>query len=242
MTIKNTARLAGLFSLLTAITGGFGYAYLQKTIVRWDAAATAANLLANESMFRLAIVSVLVSQVLFFSFGVTLFSLLRKVNSIWATVFLASILTCVTITVMNTANSFGALWILSGSEYLKVFSPDQLNAMALTFLRMNGVGQGLLEIFWTPYYFALGWIAIKHRFLPKVLGVLFIMIGAGFWINILEKFLAPQFHPLMFTRLAMTCGALGGLPMMFWLLIKREQTSNHQANHGVIDLSLLKKK
>lgn len=220
MTIKNTGRLAGLFSLLTAITGGFGYAYLQKTIVRWDAAATAANLLANESMFRLAIVSVLVSQVLFFSFGVTLYSLLRKVNHLWATVFLAAILTCVTMTVINTGNSLGALWMLSGSEYLKVFTPDQLNAMSLTFLRMNGVGQGLLEIFWTPYYFALGLIAIKHRFLPKALGVIFILIGAGFWLNILEKFLAPQFHPLMFTRLAMIGAALGGVPLIFWLLIK----------------------
>lgn len=232
MTLSNTGRLAGLFSLLTAITGGFGYSYLQKTMVRWDAGATAANLLAHQSMFRVAIVSVLVSQVFFFSFGVTLFSLLRRVNHLWATVFLVSIMACVIITVMNTGNSLGALWILSGTEYLKVFTPDQLNAMSLTFLRMNGVGQGLLEIFWTPYYFALGMVAIKHRFLPRAMGVLFVLIGAGFWINILEKFLAPQFHPLMFTRLAMICAALGGLPLVFWLLIKgaRVETLDKQAS------------
>ncbi len=46
------------------------------------------------------------------------------------------------------------------------------------------------------------------------------MMGVGFAINILDKFLVPQFHPLAFTRFAMSLGALGGLPTMFWLLIK----------------------
>jgi hypothetical protein len=39
-------------------------------------------------------------------------------------------------------------------------------------------------------------------------------------INILQKFLIPQFNPAAFTRLAMTLGALGGIPTIFWLLIK----------------------
>jgi hypothetical protein len=46
------------------------------------------------------------------------------------------------------------------------------------------------------------------------------IMGIGYTINILDKFLVPQFHPLAFTRLAMSLGALGGLPMLFWLLIK----------------------
>jgi hypothetical protein len=45
-------------------------------------------------------------------------------------------------------------------------------------------------------------------------------MGAGFAINILQKFLIPQLYPEMFTQLAMTLGALGGVPTMLWLLIK----------------------
>lgn len=220
MTTKNTARLAGLFYLLAAIAGGFGYSYVQRVLVRWDPAATAANILASETLFRAAIVSNLVSQVLLFFFGLTLFRLLKEVHKAWATVFLTSILMCVTIAVMNTMNSWGALWVLTGAGYLKGFSTEQLNSMALTFLRLNGVGQALLEIFWTPYYFALGLIAIKYRFIPKILGVLFILMGIAVWLNILDKFLVPTFHPVFFTRLVMGLGAVGGISTMLWLLIK----------------------
>ena len=217
---KNTGRLAGLLYLSGIVTGGFGYSYVQSVIVRWDAAATAANILANESLFRAAIVSNLIAQVLLFFFGLTLFRLLKQVDKPWARVFLASVLISATLAVFNALNLFGALLMLSQADYLRVFSPDQLKAMALVFLRLGGIGQGLLEIFWSPYYFALGLIAIKHRFLPRIIGVFLMMMAAGYWINILDKFLIPQFHPLAFTRLAMSLGALGGIPTLLWLLIK----------------------
>lgn len=221
MTTKNQARLAGLFYLLTAITGGFGYAYIRnKVIIPGDAAATAANILASEFTFRAAIVATLVSQVLMFFFGLTLFRLLREINKHWAIVFLTSVLLSVVLAVFNQLNNFAALLMVSQTEYLKVFSPDQLHALAMAFLRFSGIGQGLLEIFWSPYYFVLGLFAIKYRFLPRVLGVLLIMMGVAYWINILDKFLIPTFYPVMFTRLAMSVGALGGIPAMLWLLIK----------------------
>jgi hypothetical protein len=127
----------------------------------------------------------------------------------------------VAIAVVNTLNSFGALLVLSRADYLQVFPPEQLNAAAMFFLRMsNGIGQGLLEIFWTPLYLSFGLLVIRYGFIPKVLGVLLMIMGVGYAINILQKFLVPQFHPVMFTRLAMGLGALGGLPTILWLLIK----------------------
>src|SRR5580765_4198961 len=102
MTTKNTARLAGLLYLLSAIVGGFGYAYIRnKVIVPGDAAATAANVLAAELTFRAAIVATLISQVLMFFFGLTLFRLLKGINQTWATIFLASIIISVTIAIAN---------------------------------------------------------------------------------------------------------------------------------------------
>ena len=46
------------------------------------------------------------------------------------------------------------------------------------------------------------------------------IMGAGFAINVFEKFLFPQFYPALFSQLAMLGGALGGIPTMLWLLIK----------------------
>lgn len=218
----NLGRRAGLLWLLTTVTGGFGLLFIRsRVLVPGDAAATAGNILALEPLYRAAIVSSLVSQVLQFFLGLTLFELFKEANRRLATVVLASVLMSVGIAVVNMLNHFGALLVLSRPEFLKVFAPAQLEAAALVFLRLaNGAGQGLLEIFWAPYYIAFGLLVIRSRFLPKALGVLLTLMGAGFAVNILQKFLIPQLSPVMFTQLAMTLGALGGVPTMLWLLVK----------------------
>jgi hypothetical protein len=219
---KNTARLAGLLWLLATVTGGFGLSYIRsKVIVPEDAAATVANIIASEFLYRAAIVGTLLSQVFMFFFGLTLFRVFKDVNEVLARVLLISIMMSVGIAVVNTLNHFEALLVLSQADYLKVFNPEQLKAMAMTSLRLaNGSGQGLLEIFWAPFYFSFGLLVIKSKSLPKIIGIFLMIMGVGFAVNILQKFLFPPFHPVMFTQLAMLGGALGGLPTMFWLLIK----------------------
>ena len=222
----NPGRLAGLLWLLTTVTGGFGLFYIRShVIVPGDAAATAANIMISEPLYRAAIVSSLVSQVLQFFVGLTLFDLFKEANKRLATVVLASVVMSVGIAVVNMLNHFGALLLLSHAEFLKVFAPAQLEAAALVLLRLaNGSGQGLLEIFWAPYYVSFGLLVVRSRILPKVLGVLLMFMGVGFAVNILQKFLVPQLYPAMFTQLAMTLGALGGIPTMLWLLIKGANT------------------
>lgn len=219
---KNTARLAGLLWLLATVTGGFGLSYIRsKVIVPEDAAATVANIIASEFLYRAAIVGTLLSQVFMFFFGLTLFRVFKDVNEVLARVLLISIMMSLGIAVVNTLNHFEALLILSQADYLKVFNPEQLKAMAMTSLRLaNGSGQGLIEIFWAPFYFSFGLLVIKSKSLPKIIGIFLMIMGVGFAVNILQKFLFPPFHPVMFTQLAMLGGALGGLPTMFWLLIK----------------------
>lgn len=218
----NTARLAGLLWLLTAVTGGFGlFTIRSRVIVPGDAAATAANIMASESLYRAAIVSTLVSQVLLFFLGLTLFRLFREVDKRLATVLLASVMMTVGLAVINTLNHFGALMVLSQSEFLKAFPRPQLDALAMVFVRLaNGPGQGLVEIFWAPYYVSFGLLVLRSRLLPKIFAILLIAMGAGFAINILQKFLVPPFHPAVFTQIAMALGGLGGIPTMLWLLIK----------------------
>ncbi len=210
---------------MCAVTGGFGLLYVRSYVaVTGDAAATAGNIMASEFLFRAAIVSNLFSQVFLFFFGLTLFHLFKEVHKLLATVFLTSIMMTVGIAVVNQLNNFGALLVLSQTDYLKVFSPEQLNAMSMIFLRLNNSGQGLLEIFWTPYFFSFGLLIIKSRFAPKILGILLMIMSVGYAINIFTKFLIPQFHPAMFTQLAMSLGALGGIPTILWLLIKGVKT------------------
>jgi hypothetical protein len=218
---ESTSRLPGLLWFLSAVAGGFGLFYIRsKVIVPGDAAATVANIAASEFLFRAAMVSNLLSQVFLFFFGLTMYQLFKVAHKALATVFLTSIMMTVAIAVVNAFNSFGALLVLSQAEYLKAFNSEQLNAMAMIFLRQSNSGQGLLEIFWTPYFFSFGLLVTRYRFIPKILGIMLMIMSVGYAINILQKFLIPQFYPVMFTRLAMSLGALGGIPTILWLLIK----------------------
>jgi hypothetical protein len=219
---RNTARLAGLLWFLSTVTGSFGLIFIRSNVlVPGDATATAANLMASEFLFRAAIVSSLFSQVFLFFLGLTLFHLFKEFNQRVATVLLASLMISVAIAVVNTLNLFGALLVLSQADFLNVFNTEQRSAMAFLFLRLaNSSGQGLLEIFWAPYYVSFGLLILRSRFLPKIFGILLMLMGIGFATNVFEKFLFPQFYPALFTQFAMLAGALGGIPTMLWLLIK----------------------
>jgi hypothetical protein len=201
-------------------------------IVPDDAAATAGNLLASETLFRLAITGTLLSQVFLLFFGLTLFHLFKGAGKWLATVLLVSMLMSAVIGVVNQLNNFGAIIVLNQPYFLKAFNAEQLNALAMFFLRQaNSSGQGLLEIFWVPYYFSFGLLIVRTRYLPKVLGVLLMIASAGFAANLLDKFLAPQFYPAAFTQTAMMLGGISVLPNMLWLLIMgaKDEQGNHAA-------------
>ena len=63
---KKLARIAGFWYLLIAITAPFGLLYVPAQLIApGDAAATAHNIMASESLFRLGIASYLISQLAF---------------------------------------------------------------------------------------------------------------------------------------------------------------------------------
>jgi uncharacterized protein DUF4386 len=105
---KNTARLAGLLWVLTAVTAGFSLVYVRpKLIVFADAATTVKNIIAFESLFRAGIASSILSQIFAFFFGLTIFRLFKGVNKTLAMVFLTSLLVGVGVWVVNSLSNLG---------------------------------------------------------------------------------------------------------------------------------------
>jgi hypothetical protein len=217
---KKTARLAGLLWFLVAVTTGFSLIYVRpKLIVSGDAAATVKNIIAFESLFRAAIASSILTQIFLLFFGLTIFRLFKGINKTLATVFLTSLLVGVAIGVVNSLNNIGALLVVSNPDYPKAFQPEQINALAMTFLRLNNFGIGLNEIFTAVVLFSLGLLIIRSGYLPRVLGIL-LMIGAcAFPINTFTKILIPQFYPVLMTQITMFLNAFGPPATILWLLI-----------------------
>src|SRR6059036_263256 len=91
--IKKAARIAGAIYLSMVFTAPFSLIYVpSKLIVRGNAAATADNILAHETMFRLSIFGDLIGQVIFICLGIALYRLLRDVNKTWALLLLSFVL------------------------------------------------------------------------------------------------------------------------------------------------------
>jgi hypothetical protein len=216
------SRRAGVLWLLATLTGGSALMYVRGHVyVPGDAAATANAILSDVLRFRFAIVGALLSQLAMLFLALELYRVFAPVERGLARVLLVSVAISVVLACANQLPNLVALLWLGPEPYLQAFTLEQRQTLVLMLLRVqNGVGQGLLEIFWTPFYVALGLLVLRTRALPRVFGGLLLLMGAGFAVNLLDKLLVPQFHPAVFTQLAMGLGALGGIPTMLWLLLR----------------------
>ncbi len=218
--LKKTAKLAGLLWLLAAAGGSFALVYVRpKLIVIGDAAATAANLSAHESLFRLGIAAALLGQIFLLFFGLTLFRVFKEFNKTLATVLLTAIMVSVAVGAINSLKNIGALIVLSDAGYLKAFGQDQINALMMIFLRLSGSGIGLHETFLSLALFTFGLLIIKSNYLPRILGILLMIGSCAFPFNFFTKLLVPTFYPAVITQLTMLLNAPGILSIL-WLLIK----------------------
>ena len=162
--IKGTARVAGLLYLLVAVFGAFSLVYVPSVlIVPGDAATTTNNILASESLFRLGIVSALITQTVQILLVLALYKLLKPVNRNHALLMVIFILLGVPIAMLNELNHFVVLLLLSGAEYLTVFTADQLQALVPLFLDLHEHGIMIAYI--------LGPLAASHGLLDFQVGL-----------------------------------------------------------------------
>ena len=61
-----------------------------------------------------------------------------------------------------------------------------------------------------------GYLIARSTYLPRILGVLFMIGGAGFFLRSATYLLAPKLS----TPLLLMPMALAGIPMMIWLLVR----------------------
>ena len=179
--LTKTARLTGLLWLLGAATAGFSLVYVRpQVLVPGDAVMTVNNLVALEPLFRAGIASMVLSQVLLIFFGLAIFRIFRSVNQTLATVCIMSLLVGGAIGIVNQLNNLGAVTLVTNPDYVRAFQSDQINAIAMTFLRMNNYGIGLMEIFTSIFFFSFGLLVLKSKYMPSVIGILLIVGSFGF--------------------------------------------------------------
>jgi hypothetical protein len=215
---KNPGRLVGLVYLLVSIPGAFALVYVpSKLIVHGDATATAHNIAASETLFRVGIACELISQILFMWVALALYGLLKGVNRRHALLMLGLIVVSVPIALMNELNAIAALILVRGADFLAIFDKPQRDALAMLFLNLHSHGFGIAEIFWGLWLFPLGLLVYRSGFIPRILGILLMLNCFTYVINSFTSLLLPQYEHIVGRW--MTPFQFGELLFMFWLLI-----------------------
>lgn len=216
-TAQNYARIGGVLFLLSIVAGGFGEFFApSQIIVPGSATATAHNIAAANLLYRLGFASYLVEALCDLALTLVFFVLLRPVSPSLA-------LLVAFIRIVSTATfAFSELFyfaptlILSGAEYLKTFSPEQLQTLALLSFRIYGLGAGVFMVFYGVAQILLGYLMFRSDYLPKALGTLLALGGLGFVARSFALVLAPTYA----SQFLLLPTVLAGVLLTGWLLVR----------------------
>ena len=213
------ARIAGVFYLITFVTAIFSEFFVQaRLVVDGDAATTATNILAHEFMFRSAVAAGLIGIASYVAVTALLYELLKPVNrslSLLAAFF--SLMGCA-LWFVGCVFRLAVFVVLGGAQYLSVFKPEQLQALALVFLKLNGRAFSVGMVLFGFYCLLLGYLIFRSTFMPRILGMLVAIAGLGDLIGTFANFLSPTFAHHLDPYIGLPA-LIGELSLMLWLLV-----------------------
>ncbi|PKL58140.1 MAG: hypothetical protein CVV34_03875 [Methanomicrobiales archaeon HGW-Methanomicrobiales-5] len=113
---------------------------------------------------------------------------------------------------------FGSLVILNGTEAIKAFQPDQLQALAVFFFGLYKTGVFITQVPFGVWLFPLGYLVYKSGFLPKILGMLLIADGICQFIYVCQRLILPDLSVIAYP--CMVISFIAEVSLALWLSIK----------------------
>jgi hypothetical protein len=214
------ARRTGALYLLLALIGPFNTMYIPRAFfVTGDAAATARNITAGELTYRLGILSGLVAEVVFLLVALSLYDLLREVDRRQARLMVALVSVAVGLGLVVLVLQSAPLVLLSGADFLSVFTKPQLDALALGFLRLRGSATALAVAFWGLWLLPFGLLVVRSGRFPRILGILLVIGGVAYAMLSATTLVLPAYRAGA-NKVLLPFYAAGELAMILWLVVK----------------------
>jgi len=221
------ARLAGAFYLIITACALFAYLYVRGQVIdTGNMAQTAANFVAHEKLYRLGISAAVIVVVCNLPLGWILFQLLKVVHPRLAQLALLFITVSVTIEAVNIFNYITPLFTFTMTEYRSAFQPNELQALARGPIRMFDYLFSVSLTFFGVFCALIGYLIVRSKFLPAILGVLMMGAGVTYWINAFRLFLALPIPYLPWATL------VAELSLALWLAIVGVNEEKWRAQAG----------
>lgn len=208
------ARTAGVLYLIVIAGGMFAEAFVRQGLLApHDAPATAANLVANQFLFRLAFIADMIPLLCNAGLAVIFYGLFARVSQPIAA--LAVILSLIGTATQAAALLFHIqpLLLLDGNPGLAALGEPQRQALAYLSLRLMETGYTSALLFFGCFGLCLGYLIFRSGFMPRLLGVLMSVAGFCYFSNSMLYFLAPSLASIF---LLLPC-LVGELGLALWL-------------------------
>jgi len=208
------ARMAGVFEVLEGMTSAFGQVFvLGRLVVFSDAAATAANILGHQPLFWLGFVSSLIGVACHIAWTLLFYELFEPVNrSLSLLAAFVGLVVC-GLQALTSLLYLAPLLILQGGSSVSAFTAEQLQALALIFLKLNAYAFEIDLVFFGFWCVLAGYLIFRSTFLPRILGVLLAIDGLG-WATYMYPPLASYLFPFI-----AAASALAEIPLQLWLVV-----------------------
>ncbi|HEV2237402.1 MAG TPA: DUF4386 domain-containing protein [Ktedonobacterales bacterium] len=188
------ARIAGALYLINILCGFFAIGYVHATIVvSGDAAATAQNILAHESLYRLGLVAHIVVTLTNIPLALIFYELFKVVNRRIALLDAFFVLVATSIEAAGLLSQFTPLVLLGSASFSSALPAAQLQALAYIPNVLSEINYNIYTVFYGFDIILLGYLTLRSSFLPRAIGVLLAVDGLAYLVYSFTNFLAPGF-------------------------------------------------
>ena len=215
------ARIAGascLISMALVVAANFGI--MARVNVPGDAAASARNIVAHETLFRLAIV-----MFLGYAAGVVvllsaLYVILRSAGRGMAVLAASFRLAYAMTWLFGAANLFTAVRIATNAPYLAAFEEERLHGLARLFVATNHDVYYIGLVFYALASTVSAWLWLRSRYIPQWLSIFGVAASAWCVATTMAYLVSPDFK--LMVNWWWFDSPMGGFEMVtsVWLLVK----------------------
>jgi len=210
--------MAGAVYVLLSVLTAFGF--FHAPLVQTNLSSIAHVLVKSDFRFRIGVVADLLSMVLAVPLALLLYELFRLVDRLQAALLALFLLVAMPISFVVSLNYVAAQWLLTGGSLVEMMPPAQRESLAFLFLGLHSQAVLAVEIFWGLWLLPFGWLVLRSRYLPRVLGVLLLIGGVAYVAHSIASLLLGVQRIAAYERPIMVARAAAEFPTMLWLLIK----------------------
>lgn len=213
--LRRPALVAGLGLLAMAVLAGAANAGIQNLVTESDATRTAHDILASQGWFRLGAAALFVVVVLDIVVAWALRTFFAPVHTGLATLAAWLRLCYAAVFAVAIAHLVQALHLLRNAQRLSPDSIDQRHTAALLKIHnFQDIWHAGLVLFGL-HLVLIGYLAYRSGYVPRVLGVLLVIVGAGYLLDSFARLLVATYS----VNVATFTG-IGEVAFMLWLLLK----------------------